>query len=50
MTPYDWDGESYCVHDGCQSPTTHRRPLAVCTDGTFIVETVCPQHAGEADK
>jgi len=47
--PVDWDGESYCVNAyDCGNPATHRRIVAISSEGEDIYDLVCCQCALEA--
>ena len=47
--PVDWDGESYCVNAyDCGNPATHRRLVAISSEGEDIYDLVCCQCAQEA--
>jgi len=47
--PVDWDGESYCVNAyECGNPATHRRILAISSEGEDIYDLVCCACALEA--
>lgn len=51
MTFREWDGESYCVEDGCPNPAIAERLVGVVDhniDGDgfcWVVELVCGDHA-----
>lgn len=45
--PGDWDGESYCIIDGCHEPATHERLVGMAGDAE-VVELVCCEHARAA--
>jgi len=45
--PVDWDGESYCTN-ACGNPATHRRILAISSEGEDIYDLVCCKCALEA--
>ncbi len=40
---HDWDGETYCVIDGCPNQASHEQLIAMCDD-SYVVEYVCCQH------
>lgn len=40
----EWDGESYCVREGCQSPATVEQPFAML-EADAVTEWVCQDHA-----
>ena len=47
--PVDWDGESYCVNAyDCGNPATHRRLVAISSEGEDIYDLVCCTCAQEA--
>jgi hypothetical protein len=45
--PVDWDGESHCTNE-CGNPATHRRIVAISSEGEDIYDLVCCQCALEA--
>jgi len=45
--PVDWDGESYCTNT-CGKPATHRRIVAISSEGEDIYDLVCCECALEA--
>lgn len=40
----DWDGESYCVHDGCGREANHRHQIGQAS-GVPVWEMLCCAHA-----
>ena len=41
-----WDGESWCVVDGCRMPAFHDRPVGMVGED-LVTETVCCGHWAE---
>ena len=44
LGPCDWDGDSYCIEEGCSGRATHRRFLGAVGQDE-VVEMVCCSHA-----
>lgn len=52
---HEWDGESYCVEEGCPNPAIAERLVGVVdhdVDGDgfcWLVELVCGDHADDQE-